>query len=171
MHMNTISCIFKIHFKVCVYLHFHKLAGIFFLLLFVCQKKVHVVLWILQNHTFSPGGPIAPWGPGSPCGQKGETKKFSEYTFWWMSSKKKNSFHFRPLVLSTDLSTRVALLSRRSWLTLRSLKDFFGFFRNLITNTRIDYSIYLSKMPCVNAGEWFVAPYSLLKMKYCCEQT
>lgn len=44
----------------------------------------------------------------------------------------------------TDLGTWVALLSRRSWLSLRSLKNNKANYRNLM-KAKIDYCIYLSK--------------------------
>lgn len=36
------------------------------------QEWYHIYLVIMQYLTLSPGGPIAPWGPGSPC--RGDTQ-------------------------------------------------------------------------------------------------
>lgn len=40
-----------------------------------------VIMWYL---TFSPGGPMAPWGPGSPC--VNETKCL-QHCIWWIREK------------------------------------------------------------------------------------
>lgn len=73
----TISCIFTAFQGLCANLNFIKLAGFFCIsptscLLAKRKTKVCVLLWIWQTLTFSPGVPMAPWGPGSPCGQEGE---------------------------------------------------------------------------------------------------
>lgn len=83
----TISCIFTAFQGSCANLNFIKLAGFFCIsptscLLAKRKTKVCVLLWIWQTRTLSPGVPMAPWGPGSPCGQEGEFIYFFFFPPW-----------------------------------------------------------------------------------------
>lgn len=148
----TISCIFTAFQGSCANLNFIKLAGFFCIsptscLLAKRKTKVCALLWIWQTLTFSPGIPMAPWGPGSPCRQEGEFFFFflffpMMFLFQLVSETQKSHF-IHTTFNATNLSTGVALLSWRSWLSLRSLRG--CFWRNLVTNTRIDYSISSSQ--------------------------